>query len=152
MKKITPIIISFIMLLSGCAAKTDLSGSEYVGNWQAVKIVSTEDTIYESVDVHDGDSDKVLQHLVESGILLPDGKLNLAGLSNSSDLSDTTLTLKKDGVSVMEVYGRATTGYWEEINDGIKIIGRSREYKAKKNDDGTITVERYGAIITYKKL
>ncbi|MBP3869572.1 MAG: hypothetical protein J6E46_01210 [Faecalicoccus sp.] len=152
MKKITPIIISLIMLLSGCAVKTDLSGSEYVGKWQAVKIVSTEDTIKDELEIHGGGSDKVLQHLIESGILLPDGKLNLAGLSNSSDLSDTTLTLKKDGVSVMEVYGRATTGYWEEMNDGIKIIGRSREYKATKNDDGTITVERYGAIITYKKL
>lgn len=147
MKKIVPIFISLMILLSGCASKPDYTGSEYVGDWQAVKLVLEDQSIKDDTDLSDSD----VEQLVELGVLLPDGKINLATFLNSNDLSDTTLKLSKNGISVMQVSGRKTTGYWKESQDGVIIIGRTNEYKAKKNDDGTLTVKRYGAIITYEK-
>lgn len=152
MKRIIPILISLVMLLSGCASQPDYSKSEYTGNWQAVKFVSDDIDVSSEMKEADAQNSELSQRLIKAGILLPNGKINLAGMSNSNDLSTTTLVLKKDGVSVMTVSGRKTTGYWEETKDGIVIIGRTRKYKAKKNKDGTITVKRYGATITYQKL
>lgn len=151
MKRIIPILISLVMLLSGCASKTDFSKSEYTGNWQAVKFVSDDIDVSTQMQEVDAQNSELTKRLIKAGILLPSGKINLAGLSNTNDLSTTTLSLKKNGVSVMTVSGRKTTGYWEETEDAIIIIGRTREYKAKKNKDGTITVKRYGATITYQK-
>ncbi len=151
MKRIMPILISLVMLLSGCASRPDYSKSKYTGNWQAIKYASDDIVLPEEVEEAGEENSEVMERLIEAGILLPNGKINLAGMSSSNDLSDTTLSLKKDGVSVMTVSGRKTTGYWEETEDAIIIIGRTREYKAKKNKDGTLTVKRYGATITYQK-
>ena len=151
MKRIMPILISLVMLLSGCASRPDYSKSKYTGNWQAIKFASDDIALPEEVKETGKENSEVMERLIEAGILLPNGKINLAGMSDSNDLSNTTLSLKKDGVSVMTVSGRKTTGYWEETEDAIIIIGRTREYKAKKNKDGTLTVKRYGATITYQK-